>query len=303
MYNPIWIEKAKIKSTRSSSAWNEVLNILTDAARQYRPNGKESKDLDIAHVARHTSVMADLLRITKQQIATATESPEVRDEFAQTVESLQQILYPWITHPEGDDNRTYTSIFHLVNSFKEDVGIGICAGKNQIRWAIHQIITFRAILNSTLPVEIFYAGDEDLPAEYRQFIQVIQSMFPHSGFISTIDLTARFPDPDGILALRNGQWALRPFAALASSFKTVILVDADTIFLQDPLVLLREPSFEQYGSVFWHDRVLSPPTEETSQWVDELLEVTKAKNLEKVRDSGWFTRQTQYELERYALLA
>jgi hypothetical protein len=118
------------------------------------------------------------------------------------------------------------------------------------------------------------------------------------GTIRTIDIRNVFPDPDGILDMPGG-WALRPFAVLASSFKKVILSDADTIFLQNPAVLLQEPAFREKGTVFYHDRVLSPAKPEVYDWVDNILEEVNAKHLDDVKkDSGWFDRTTFYEMER-----
>ena len=95
---------------------------------------------------------------------------------------------------------------------------------------------------------------------------------------------------------------MRPFAMLASSFKQVILADADTVFVMDPRVLLDEESYKKYGSVFWHDRRLAPAPEETYKWADELLETAKAKDLENIKKEGWFLHETFYEMERYLSL-
>ena len=98
-----------------------------------------------------------------------------------------------------------------------------------------------------------------------------------------------------------GGWALRPFAILASSFKKVILTDADTVFLQNPELLLEEPGFKKTGALFYHDRILSPAKLETYEWLDNMLEEVNAKHLDDLKkDSGWFQRKTFYEMERYS---
>jgi|SRR5271154_3677639 len=75
---------------------------------------------------------------------------------------------------------------------------------------------------------------------------------------------------------------------------------ADTIFLRDPRVL-HDPTYQQYGSIFWNDRILDPAKEEIYNSVNGILAKAKAKNLEKVKEesAGWFSCQTWYELERY----
>jgi len=100
-----------------------------------------------------------------------------------------------------------------------------------------------------------------------------------------------------------GGWALRPFAILASSFRKVILTDADTIFLQDPALLLKEPGFMDKGALFWHDRILGPANPDVYNWLDDLLDEINAKYVpEMKKNSGWFSRSTFYELERHVFL-
>lgn len=278
----------------------EVLNeIVVQGASQFQPHGEHVKDQDLDYLARQTTVLNDLLRIYRR-IDPTPESEFERAAFRQTIEALQQSLYPWITAAKGG-RRSYISFFDLIDSYDQEAGIVIAVGKNGgFRWAVHQIVTLRAVLRSTLPIEVFYAGDDDLPKEYREFIDEIQSTYAGYGTVTIIDINHRFLDPDETLGLPGG-WAMRPFALLASSFKHVILSDADTIFLRDPRVLLHEPTFQQYGSIFWHDRILDPAKEEIYNWADEILAKAKAKNLDKVKEenAGWFSRQTWYELERY----
>ena len=277
---------------------NDVLDtLIIQPALEFRPDGKDAKDLDIGHIARNTAVLKDLLRIYEGLSPTREQEKE---SFKRTIETLQQTLFPWITKPK-DGSRTYTSFFDLTNSYTQDAGIVISTGKEGgFRWAVHQIIALRGVLNSTLPIEVFYGGDDDLSKPYRDFLHLIESAFPESGSITTVDITEKFPDPDELLGLPGG-WAMRPFAILASSFKTVILADADAIFLQDPRKILDEVNLQKFGSMFWHDRILGPASEETYKWADELLETAKAKNRDNLQASGWFNKTTFYEMERYFL--
>jgi len=254
--------------------------------------------MDIAHLARQTAVLNDLLRIYDRIPASSRELQQERAEFRHAIEAMQQALYPWITTPK-DGNQTYTSFIDLIDSYTQDAGIVISTGKEGgFRWAMHQIIILRKVINCTLPIEVFYGGDDDLPENYRAFIESLTDEYRDAGPITTVDITKKFPDPDKKLGLPGG-WAMRPFAILASSFKTAILADADTVFLQDPQIILDEPTFKEYGSIFWHDRALTPAPQDTYKWADELLEAAKAKNMDKVRNSGWFKHQTFYEMERY----
>jgi len=243
--------------------------------------------------------MADLIRMYQNLNNTSTP---VRERLAlkDAIDTMQQTLYPWITRSAGPQP-VYSSILDMIDTWTDDIGIVVTLGKNGgYRWGVHQLVHLRGNLKSTLPIEIYYAGEDDLPRPYREFIQAIQTAFPNSGSIKLIDILDRFPDPDGQAGLPGG-WAMRPFAMLTSSFKTVILADADTVFLQDPRVLLAEPSMREFGSIFWHDRVLKAAKPETYDVLDELLEVSKAKNLDRVKQEGapWFQRRTRDEQERY----
>jgi len=278
----------------------EVLNeIIIDAAKQFHPNAKDAKDKDIGHLARQTAVLQDLLRIYNRINSSNSAFDDERHLFESTINELQTFLYPWITAPSLEGSATYSTFFDLIHSYTEEAGIVISTGREGgFRWAIHQIVILRGVLNCTLPIEVFYGGDHDLPAQYRSFIEAIPSAFPGTGTIVTVDITKKFADRDETLRFPGG-WAMRPFAVLASSFKTVILADADTVFVMDPRVLLEEESYKRFGSVFWHDRKLSPASDETYKWADELLETAKAKDLENIKKEGWFLHQTFYEMERY----
>lgn len=103
-------------------------------------------------------------------------------------------------------------------------GIVLTVGKGNFVLAAHCIQTLRTVVNSTLPIEVFYAGDDDLPEAKREEIK--------APLLETIDVLDQFNET--IVGLRNGGYAMKPFAALASSFERVVLIDADTIFMQRP---------------------------------------------------------------------
>jgi len=253
--------------------------------------------MDLGHIARYSAVLKDLVRIHNEIIPSTKESQHEKEAIRQTIDIVQEALYPWLTQPDEEGNQIFSSMLELLDSFTEDVGIVISTGvRGGFRWAVHQIVTLRAVLNCTLNIEIFYGGENDLPKKYRTFIHDIESAFPGSGSIRTIDITQVFPDPNGLLGFPGG-WAMRPFAILASSFKKVILTDADTVWMQDPRKILEEETFAEYGSVFWHDRELAAASDETYKWVDELLEAAKAKS-ENFQPNGWFEKKTFYEMER-----
>ena len=117
------------------------------------------------------------------------------------------------------------------------------------RYACHLIGNLRDVLKSTLPIEIAYAGEADLPFQFRDFITSL------SFNITTVDITTVFNDAP--LDLKHGGWAVKSFATLASQFEQVMMLDADAVFLQAPEVLFdSHTGFRQPGALLFHDRLL-----------------------------------------------
>ena len=126
-------------------------------------------------------------------------------------------------------------------------GIVICAGSKNMVFAIHLIRILRDVLHSKLPIQIAYAGDEDLNFKDRVKLTAV------SENIETFNLMDQFDDAIG--GLKDGTWALKPFSILGSRFQRVILADADAIFLKNPdKVFEEEPGLMETGTLFWHDR-------------------------------------------------
>lgn len=130
---------------------------------------------------------------------------------------------------------------------KPTTGIVICAGAQNFVLAGHLIRTLRKTLKSTLPIEIAYSGEADLPFVNRAALKALDNN------IETVNLLDYFDD--NIAGLQNGGFAQKPFAMLASRFQKVILLDADTVFLQNPdHIFETEPGLAETGTLFWHDR-------------------------------------------------
>ena len=122
----------------------------------------------------------------------------------------------------------------------------MCAGSNNFLFAVQHIQTLRNVLHSTLPIQVAYASDDDLHYSDRV---LLQNLGPN---IETLNLLDHFDE--SIAGLKTGTWAQKPFAMLASRFEKVIIVDADTIFMQKPdKVFDDEPGLVETGTMFYHD--------------------------------------------------
>ncbi|EXJ77070.1 hypothetical protein A1O3_10228 [Capronia epimyces CBS 606.96] len=187
-------------------------------------------------------------------------------EMGRRVKKLSQWAQILIKHPSADhtafqdtlvlhfpflagtEASIYTPWSSPINrSFPSHTGIITCVGSNNFRMAGHLIASLRLVHNSQIPIEIAYAGDEDLDPDSRAFLQ---SLDPELSFIDLLDL---YPAAGHDL-VRSG-WAMKPFALLASSHPQAILVDADAVFLTNPESIFEENAgLARTGTLFFHDR-------------------------------------------------
>ena len=141
-------------------------------------------------------------------------------------------------------------------------GIVLTAGKGNMVLAAHAIRTLRRVVRTDLPIQIFYAGEDDLPGRERRQMKAIDSKLE---LINILDYYN-----EDVAGLRGGGYAMKPFAALASSFERVIIIDADTIFMQRPDRWFDENAdLKETGTLFFHDRAYGG--RKTTDWVKELL--------------------------------
>ena len=134
-----------------------------------------------------------------------------------------------------------------------EVGIVMCVGERDLVLAAQNIRTLRNVLGSTLPVEVFYSGEFDFPRERRK---QLDDFVPNVKALNILDF---YDDTIAGIndSLAENGWVMKPFAMLASRFQQVILVDADTIFLQRPDAYFNDDvHLRKTGTLFYHDRAV-----------------------------------------------
>ncbi|KAJ3112900.1 hypothetical protein HDU96_004026 [Phlyctochytrium bullatum] len=136
------------------------------------------------------------------------------------------------------------SNLHDLHTYPSGRGIVMAVGNNHFEMALSTIASLRLVLGINLPIEVWYAGPSDLsPADVK-----LLSRFKG---VRAMDIWEYFDDE----AKEIGGWAIKPWAVLASSFKEVILIDAEVNFLQNPeSVIERSEIFRKYGQLFYRDR-------------------------------------------------
>ena len=215
--------------------------------------------------------MGKRLQILKRLVEVSEDrnsSVSLKTTATESVEKIALSLVPFIKNPSrmGDHQKPLASLRR--NMIRGSEGIVIATGKQRFRFACHLVSNLRRSLNSNLPIQIAYAGDSDLPAAHRRYIE---SLGPD---ITSFDVLALFDDAS--LDLPNGGWAIKPFAALGSSFERVMLLDADAVFLQKPETIFEtHPGFLSTGTLLFHDRLLwQGAFKERHQWWEQELNHT-----------------------------
>ncbi|PSR79458.1 mannosyltransferase putative-domain-containing protein, partial [Coniella lustricola] len=222
---------------------------------------------------RRTALLADVLdtALSLSSNSTASDDDEANQQhqslLRQAVDNGAALLYPFLHHApkssplrhstdQPDDTRnTASGLSHLRDSFVPgSAGIVIPVGNRNLRHAAHLITSLRRVLGSTLPIQIACSGDGDLSPDNRAFLERIHAA-AHPPSLEFLNVLTVFSDRT--LHLRKqGSWAIKPFALLASRFETVILVNADTVFLQKPEALLAHGALQRAGTLLFRDRLL-----------------------------------------------
>ena len=164
----------------------------------------------------------------------------------QSIEQVSESMFPFINNTSDPDNPA--PLASLKDSYiPGSSGIVIPVGVKDFRYACHLVLKLRTVLHSTLPIQVAYAGDQDLPLSNRQTLAGLVQDVQFLDVLSVLD--------DKSMEL-DRSWAIKPFAVLASRFEQVILLDADVVFLQPPEYLLSRTDYQETGALFFHDRLL-----------------------------------------------
>ncbi|KAL7930527.1 glycosyltransferase family 71 protein [Trichoderma chlorosporum] len=199
-----------------------------------------------------------------------------RERLVEAIEATATALFPFLS-PAPPETSSKTPLGDLQRSFTKDSrGIVIPAGGSdlQIRFAGHLIASIRDVFGCSLPIQIAYAGDSDLSKDRRDVLL----SFDKTNNTEFLDVWSVFDDTT--LQLRRKGWAIKAFAALASKFEHVIVLDADAVFLQSPEVLFQQRAYVENGAYLFHDRLLWQHAfqDRHEWWRDQIKEPSPAMN-------------------------
>lgn len=203
---------------------------------------------NFGELGRRTRILRDLWNSADQSKASSQ-----KQGLLDAVNWIAVLLFPFLTSPKNPQSSS--PLTDLRSSFRAgSAGVVIPAGDHNVRYAAQLICSLRNVLNTELPIQVVYAGDDDLSPKNRQFLTDLPNRANHQTPLEFLDILTVFDD--STLNLRDGGWAIKPFAALGTSFEKVIILDADAVFLQQPEVLLHHPAFERTGAFLFRDRLL-----------------------------------------------
>lgn len=187
--------------------------------------------------ARDRSGFAEM-GLRTRMYASLLEHPRLRN-----FDYFEQILWPFLP---GIKTLRQTFVGPLKRGRTR--GIVMSLGSRDFEYAVHFLSTLRSVYHSSLPVEVYYYGDEDLAPNLRAYLT---ATFAH---VRTVDLEQLcFFDADQV-QLRGQGYALKTFALVATNLTDVILADADAVFLTPPESLFEQPGYGATGTLFFHDR-------------------------------------------------
>jgi hypothetical protein len=187
---------------------------------------------------------------------------------------LHKKLYPWLYEK-------FKSPSGLLRSFKGR-GIVICTGSFHFRFARSTVDTLRNIVKTKLPIEIMYVGESDLSEKHRKELESFENVF-------CTDVTQFF---DNDIIFISG-FAVKPFAALASRFSEVILIDADATYIHDPAEWFEDEEYKKTGTLFFKDRTLYPGPHRGSEWIHEWM----VEPSEYAKNTRFYQELSAHEME------
>jgi hypothetical protein len=153
---------------------------------------------------------------------------------------------------------------NLFQDISGQAGIVVCVGSGNALFAGHLIRTLRNVLKSTLTIQIAYAGDDDLSKKDQDALLRLNTDLELLNLLDHFD--------ESVAGLRDGKYAMKPFAVIASRFRKTVLVDADVIFLQKPETIFDlHGGIETTGSLFYHDKAYKMEGQSRAAWVRTLL--------------------------------
>lgn len=195
-----------------------------------------------------------------KRLRTMRESLQDQKKTTVLLEAMTRKLFPWYKSVDLVKEEPVSKAMH-------QRGIVICTGQRHFSFAVHAIKSIR-LWNCSLPIEIFFTGEADLSLEARELFNGMEG-------VRTVNIEDVVHN--NLLDLQG--WDVKPFAILGSSFREVILMDADVIFTQNPKVLFHKDEYERDGALFFLDRSFRDRPIDYAQWFHDIIPMPHSDHL------------------------
>jgi alpha 1,3-mannosyltransferase len=236
-----------------------AINLPRPLSNPSQPSPTQSPDIYIKPVAQYfieypinTTKYADQFGELGKRVqilrSWITEAEANRNSnIQQLVEDVVISMFPFLRNPSKPHDKTpFTTL--RKSYIPGSRGIVITTGVGTFRFACHLVATIREVHQSKLSIQIIYAGDGDLPPKNRDIMKSLVTDIEFLDILTVLD--------DKTLKLADSGWATKSFAALVSKYEQVILLDADSVFVQAPEVVFEQRGYKDTGALLFHDRLL-----------------------------------------------
>jgi len=122
-------------------------------------------------------------------------------------------------------------------------GIVIPAGGEKYYIPAWVEINLLRYLGCTLPIEVWYYGDAEMPDNVKDIFRGLQGV----SLVDAEQVSKEYP-----ARILKG-WPIKPYSIIHSSFKEVLFLDADNVPVRDPEYLFDSDFYKDYGCMFWPD--------------------------------------------------
>jgi hypothetical protein len=196
--------------------------------------------------------LGNFLRIYKAKYQKLNNGTLLDSQY-QEYRMMERFLLPWLIKVSD------IGLEEISSKFKSKC-IVVGVGNRYAKYAIHSIKVIR-MLGCQYPIEVFYNGEKDLDIVQIAYLKKMTN-------VKVIDIRSLI-DMD-LLGLES--WDIKPFMMLLSSFAEVLLIDADTIFLQNPEVMFHDPGYLRTGALYFYDRTISAYNDKSKKdWLRSIL--------------------------------
>src|SRR6267378_7547714 len=148
-------------------------------------------------------------------------------------------------------------------------GIVICGGGLKYFPCAWVCANMLRRLGCTLPIQLWYLGSKEINAEMSGLMRRL-----HVDCIDAQKLRKKFPT-----RILNG-WELKSYSILHSSFREVLLLDADNVPVVNPEFLFDTPEYRASGAIFWPDYKFATGKEAQPIWKSCGLRQPKEREFE-----------------------